>query len=137
MLKPNTYVPIGKKGIVFFDGVCHLCHFFVRWLVKIDKKQVLAYSSLQGEFIKKLPFSLDFKSVVYLNRAGIWFKSDAIIQIGRDLGGIHQLSVVAYVVPKVMRYWVYDLVASWRYTLFGKKASCEIPSVDKKITWLP
>ena len=38
--------------IVFFDGVCNLCQGSVRYLIKHDKKGVLKFASLQGNYAK-------------------------------------------------------------------------------------
>ena len=45
--------------IVFFDGVCNLCQGSVRYLIKHDKKGVLKFASLQGNYAK------DFVNEIY------------------------------------------------------------------------
>ncbi|SJM28140.1 Putative thiol-disulphide oxidoreductase DCC (Modular protein) (fragment) [Mesorhizobium delmotii] len=32
--------------------------------------------------------------------------------------------------PRPLRNWLYDRIAENRYALFGRKASCEIPSAE-------
>ena len=57
--------------VVYFDGVCNLCNFWVKWIRKIDRKSRFELRSLQSaegkEFIKKyqMESGLAPDSVVY------------------------------------------------------------------------
>ena len=42
------------KKIIFFDGYCGLCNFFVTTVIKLDKKRMFRYAPLQGELAKEL-----------------------------------------------------------------------------------
>ena len=46
--------------IVFFDGVCNLCQGSIRYLIKNDKKGVLKFASLQGDYAKDFIDQKDF-----------------------------------------------------------------------------
>jgi predicted DCC family thiol-disulfide oxidoreductase YuxK len=35
------------------------------------------------------------------------------------------------VIPRPIRDWLYDRVASNRYKLFGKKTECDLPSTEQ------
>ena len=43
-----------ERPIVFFDGVCNLCNGFVDILLRLDKKHVFRFASLQGQTAKTL-----------------------------------------------------------------------------------
>ena len=39
-----------KSNIIFFDGVCNLCNFWVKYVVRNDPDFVFYFSILQSEF---------------------------------------------------------------------------------------
>ena len=47
-LKPKAAAP-PRFALVFFDGVCNLCGFFVHFILKRDKKEIFRFAPLQGE----------------------------------------------------------------------------------------
>ena len=40
--------------VVFFDGICNLCQYSVRYLIQHDKNKTLKFASLQGKHAKKM-----------------------------------------------------------------------------------
>ena len=48
--------------VVFFDGVCTLCQRSVRYLLKHDKNKRLKFTSLQGQYAKKILHREDLNS---------------------------------------------------------------------------
>lgn len=63
---------------------------------------------------------------ILLFKAENWYvASDAVIQTALSLGGIYKLIVLAYVLPKWLRDWVYNFVAKNRYRWFGKNHRCD------------
>jgi predicted DCC family thiol-disulfide oxidoreductase YuxK len=124
--------------IVFFDGVCGLCHGFVDFLVRRDTARVLRYAPLQGttaaEFAR-LPRDLD--SVIVADGERVLVKSDAALTVLYRLGGFWRLSAVARVVPRVLRDAAYDLVARHRYRWFGTRDACRLPTPDAARWFLP
>ena len=59
-------------------------------------------------------------------------RSNAVIEIIRDLGGIYKTGILLYVVPQKIRDWCYDLVAKNRYSLFGKMDHCRTISLEER-----
>lgn len=76
-----------EKYIIFFDGDCLICNRFVQMLLKIDRKNKFHFSSLQSDFaldrLISLPKNTD--SIVYLSPRGLYIKSEAILDICKDL----------------------------------------------------
>lgn len=121
--------------IIYFDGVCGLCNGFIDFIIKVDKKKKFSFSPLQSEYAgKNLPEALtqDLKSVVYQNEDEIFLKSDAVIKIFLDLGGLWKLFGFARLLPIGFRNWLYDQVAANRYKIFGKKDTCRLPSAEER-----
>tara|TARA_B110000003_G_scaffold103872_1_gene106034 strand:+ start:738 stop:1121 length:384 start_codon:yes stop_codon:yes gene_type:complete len=117
--------------IVFFDGVCNLCQGSVRYLIKHDKKGVLKFASLQGNYAKDFVNETEIQSmqsVLFFDGKMLYKKSTAVLKLSRLLGGWHQLLLLGYILPRFVRDWLYNIVAKNRYRWFGKKDQCMLPS---------
>jgi predicted DCC family thiol-disulfide oxidoreductase YuxK len=116
-----------SKKIIIFDGICGLCNKSVDILIKLDRKQRFLYTSLQGEFIKTLNINPEIDSIIYYEDEELFYKSTAILKILRSLGGLWVFTDLFYIIPRVIRDFFYDLIAKYRYTIFGKMESCRMP----------
>ena len=119
--------------VVFFDGVCNLCQYSVCYLLKHDKKKVLKFASLQGQYAKKILNSEHLKnleSLLFYNKKTIYKKSDAVLELCKVLGGWHKLFLVGYSLPPFLRNGLYSFIAQNRYRWFGKQDHCMIPTKD-------
>lgn len=117
-----------KERIVIFDGVCGFCNRSIDILMKIDEKRELRYTPLQGEFAKGLAIEPDIDSIVFYEDGKLYYKSKAILKILRSLGGIWIIVNILYIIPRALRDFVYDLIAKYRYKIFGKMQSCRMPN---------
>ena len=125
--------------VVFFDGVCTLCQRSVRYLLKHDKKKVLKFASLQGEYAKKIlpPEDLNnLESLLFYNKKTIYKKSGAVLELCKVLGGGHKLLLVGYLLPKFLRDGLYSMIAKNRYRWFGQQEHCMVPTKDLKSRFL-
>lgn len=125
--------------IVLFDGVCNLCNGAVNVLLDLDKHKRLKFASLQSEYAKKLIQSnaLEEKirgidSILFWDGKEIHIKSNAIIEICGELGGLWKILKLSYIIPRPIRNILYDLIAKNRYRLFGKRESCRMPTPELK-----
>ena len=117
--------------IVFFDGVCNLCQGSVRYLVKHDKKEVLKFASLQGNYAKDFLNETEIQSmqsILLFDGKMLYKKSTAVLKLSSLLGGWHQLLLLGFILPRFFRDWLYNIVAKNRYRWFGKKTQCMLPS---------
>ena len=57
----------------------------------------------------------ELDSLVYVRNQQIKIRSDAILSILFDLGGIYRMSAIFYLTPKFFRDAIYDQIASRRY----------------------
>ena len=125
--------------VVFFDGVCNLCQYSVYHLLKHDKKKVLKFASLQGQYAKKILNSEHLKnleSLLFYNKKTIYKKSDAVLELCKVLGGWHKLFLVGYSLPPFLRNGLYSFIAQNRYRWFGKQDHCMIPTKDIQYRFL-
>lgn len=130
-------VPIESNPIVLYDGVCGLCNGLNQFLLKRDPKDRFRFASLQSNFSNVVlkrhgANSADLNTVyVVLNHdqpdERLLARSDAILYLAGQLGGIWRLGKVGRFVPRLLRDAMYKLVATNRYRLFGKHESCIMP----------
>jgi predicted DCC family thiol-disulfide oxidoreductase YuxK len=131
----------GKK-IILFDGVCNLCNGAVQWIIRRDREDVFRFASLQSEAGRELTRSrqIDTDKVdsIILIEPGVayYIKSDAALEIARDLKGYGFLPTLFGWIPKSLRDGIYDLVARNRYRMFGKKQECMVPTPDLRDKFL-
>ena len=122
--------------VVVFDGVCALCNKGLSVLIKIDKNQILRYTSLQGEYVKTLDIEKDIDSIVFYEEGKLYYKSTAILRILRSLGGVWVLINIFYIIPAFLRDNIYDTIAKHRYKIFGKMGSCRMPNKEEAILFI-
>ena len=119
-------------NIILFDGVCNLCSNSVSLLIKYDKNNIFRFAAMQtkaGENIMQDYHILnDRKSIILIKEGTVFYKSEAIIEIAKQITGWPSILKYGFLFPKFLRDGIYDLIAKNRYFLFGKKETCSIPS---------
>ena len=128
-----------EERIIFFDGVCNLCNGAVQFIIKRDPSAKFKFAPLQSTqadqlLSEKLTKSLD--SIVLYDGGKEYTKSTAALNIAKELSGPWRLFLVFKILPKKVRDWVYDLVASKRYKWFGKRDHCMLPTPELKKRFL-
>ena len=127
------------QRILFFDGVCNLCNVFVDFLIRRDRNLQLHFAPLQGPTAKaRLPAEMpqELASVVYWDGQSLLTKSDAILAATGHLPGPWNWLTGLKLVPRVLRDLVYDLIASNRYRVFGKRDLCRVPTPEERSRFL-
>ncbi len=128
--------------IVFYDGECGFCDTTVRQIMNIDSSKSLRYAPLQGETATAvLPTELrepsQLKTLVYPDGDGHrYLKSEAIIEILKQVGGLWGAFRVFRILPVGFRDWFYDKIAERRRSLIDK-ASCPLPTPEQQKQLLP
>lgn len=127
------------QQIIFFDGVCNLCNGFVDFLMSRDLDRHFHFSPLQGETAKRvLPADSRERlhSVVLSSQGQMFEKSDAVLMILPQLGGLWTAFRVFWIIPKFLRDMIYDLVAKNRYFIWGKRETCRLPTPEERKRFL-
>jgi predicted DCC family thiol-disulfide oxidoreductase YuxK len=130
------------KKIILFDGVCNLCNRAVQFVLKRDKKDIFRFAPLQSETGKRLvkERAIDttkIDSIILIEPDIAYYtKSDAALEIGKSFGGGWKMLRIFEWIPRVLRDWVYDLVARNRYAWFGKRDACMVPTPEDKARFL-
>jgi predicted DCC family thiol-disulfide oxidoreductase YuxK len=130
--------------ILFFDGSCVMCNHFARIILQLDKNDLFKFAPLGGDTFreivpshiqKELPDSL----VVFVDNGNILIRSDAVIFIGKNLGGIPRIfAVLLSLIPRFLRDGGYRAIAATRHKIFGKAPEqCSIMPVSYRRRILP
>lgn len=124
------------KYIVFFDGDCGVCNFWVQWILERDKKDYFMFASLQSDFGQKFLSERGLETKEF-NTMYLWkpkeyylIKSRTILQIANLLGGIYKLSAIGKLLPVFLSDKAYDVVSRNRMKLANQK--CFLPDQHQK-----
>ena len=83
-----------KSNIIFFDGVCNFCNFWVSFVIKNDPKGDFTFSSLQSDFamnfLKKNGIKSDFQTIIFFSEGKFLTQSDAVLSILNKNGGFNK-----------------------------------------------
>ena len=130
------------KKIIIFDGVCNLCDSTVQFIIKHDKKDVFRFVALQSDLGKKIikHIGIDISKtdsiILYIPGQAYYYKSEAAIEIAKELGAVFSLLNIFSILPKWLSNKMYDFVARNRYKWYGKKEECMIPTPEMKAKFL-
>jgi len=130
-----------RTPVLFFDGECGLCQFFVRLLLRYDRRGVLLFSPLQGPTAQAFLCShglntTDFDSLIFvldLARYDTVFfqRSAGVLAALNELGGWWRwLALMLSVVPLTWLDLGYRLIARLRYRIFGHYVPKPLPNPD-------
>jgi predicted DCC family thiol-disulfide oxidoreductase YuxK len=139
----NTPIKSESANIVFYDGVCGMCDRTVQFLLKHDTAQRLKFAPLQGETAKqRTDLPGDLKSIAFVTNHGtaqeqLYFRSEAVLQILKQLGGFWSVVSWLRIIPRPLRDAIYNAVAQRRYRWFGKFDVCRVPTPEMRARFLP
>ena len=126
-----------RQVIVIFDGVCNLCDGGVRFIARRDPQHYFRFVALQSEqgqaLLNQYQLShVALDSVIVIKLQHAYLRSDALIEIAKSMTGSARLLRYLRVLPKWLRDGWYNLVAKYRYQIFGKKSLCQLPTPDNQ-----
>ena len=138
MKPPNNIEP---HAILLFDGVCNLCNSAVQFVIRRDKKDQFRFAALQSlagqKFLEKYGISkIELNSFILIVDGKAYDRSSAALHVANKLGGLWKLIYGLIVVPKFIRDSIYNFIARKRYSWFGKKDECMIPTPQLRSKFL-
>ncbi len=124
-----------NRKIVIFDGVCNLCNVGVNFIIKRDPNGVFLFAPMQSDISLKLiekyhKSGFDFNTFLLIKNGVCYERTDAILEIVKDLTGYWSIFRIFRLVPKSIRDYFYNVIAKSRYKIFGKRDQCMVPTQD-------
>jgi predicted DCC family thiol-disulfide oxidoreductase YuxK len=130
-----------QDRVVLFDGVCRLCGFWARFLIRFDRRGVFKLATVQSEegqaILRWFGLPTDrYETLLLVEGPRVFTRSTAFVRMMARLPFPWFLASVAWLVPAWLRDWIYDRVARNRYSLFGRYDQCVMPAPDHKRRFL-
>lgn len=127
--------------VILFDGICKVCNFWSRFILRIDKQKRFKLCSVQSpqgqQILANYGFPLDkFETMLLVRHDSYLTHSDAILTILQNLQFPWNLLSVLRWVPVSLRNACYSKIARHRYRLFGKYERCKVPPEGYKERFL-
>ncbi|NQU63873.1 MAG: thiol-disulfide oxidoreductase DCC family protein [SAR324 cluster bacterium] len=127
--------------VIIFDGVCNLCEGLVIFIIKLDKGAKFKFVQAQSAAGKNLQVQLGIdvitsQTFVLVKNETALFKSEAALEIARNLDGAWKLLYLLKILPTFLSDRIYDYVAKNRFRWFGMKAACMMPTAALKDRFL-
>jgi predicted DCC family thiol-disulfide oxidoreductase YuxK len=120
--------------VIVIDGVCVLCSAAARFVIARDPDASFRFVTVQEPYGLALAQRLGIDTAFPETNAAIlggraYFKSDAAIEVLSHLPRWRWARGLR-IVPRAVRNAIYDLVARNRYRLFGRTATCLVPTPE-------
>lgn len=127
--------------VILFDGICNLCNSSVLFVIRQDTHQKFKFASLQSAYGQQQMQSFhlppgELSTVLLIKHGKLYQKSNAALEIARNLSGLWPLIYIFKVIPPFIRDGVYDWIARNRYRWFGKKNECMIATPELKARFI-
>lgn len=118
-------------SIVFYDGHCSFCHFWVRYIIRADRQKRIQFAPLHGKtaapFLSERNLNANDSIIFWHPGVAYYTESGAVFEIARTLGGFHHLLRIFSILPRPLTDAVYTLIARARYRLSKRYATCPVP----------
>lgn len=129
------------KNVIIFDGVCHLCSWVVRFVIRRDYKNKYLFAPIQSKIGEQLLLTQGFQpeniqTILLIKDGKPYTKSDAVFEIISDFRRGWKILLVLRFLPGGFRDFLYSVIARNRYKWFGKYDQCMIPSPEIKAKFL-
>jgi len=115
--------------ILVYDGPCTLCNRIVQWVFEKDISERILFTSLQSNWAQaNVPTSLSIiDSVLFFDGVDWHVKSDAVLYLLHELPRPWYSLFELKIIPRALRDVAYNLIAKFRYRLFGKGHCALLP----------
>ncbi len=120
------------EPVILFDGVCNLCSGAVQFIIRRDPRARYRFASLQSgaaqALLNEFNITEDLKTFILIEHNKVYKRSTAALRVARHLTGAWPLLYGFIIVPPFIRDGVYNVIGRYRYSWFGKKDQCMMPT---------
>jgi len=129
--KGDATIPEGKI-LVQFDGMCILCSRTIKFILKTDKKNTFVFQAIQDS-----QHVQNSDTVLLTDHTGLKYEYfDAVLKIGSELGGVYKSVAIFRLLPKNWRKSIYLWVARNRFSWFGSRKTCYLPTETERARFI-
>ncbi|TCL69593.1 DCC1-like thiol-disulfide oxidoreductase family protein [Rhizobium sp. BK251] len=134
--KDKSVPPFSAAGVfTVMDARCSLCARGAAWIARNDKaeefKIVPLQSDLGGALMRHYGLDpSDPASWLYVEDGQAYSSLDAVIRVGKRLGGIWKILSLLRVLPAAFQDGLYRFVAVNRIRFFGTSDLCQLPDPE-------
>ena len=130
-------VTMELEDLIIFDGICNFCSGAVRFIVNRDTKSRFRFMPMQTDLGQEILTQHNYdpedtQTFLLLTAGCVLDKTDAAFEILKAFSWQWQPLRLLGVLPKSLRDWFYDQLATNRYRWFGKKEACMVPDDELK-----
>jgi predicted DCC family thiol-disulfide oxidoreductase YuxK len=132
----------GGQHLLLYDGVCGLCDHLVQFVLAHDPRGVFDFAPLQSGTGRAAvareggdPDALTSFYVVRDYRTAnprSLVKGRAALFVGGALGWPWRAVGIFGLLPTALLNWGYDIVARYRYRVFGRFEQCALPRPEQR-----
>ena len=125
--------PDAPDGLMVFDGACNLCSGAVQLVIRMDRQGLVRFSAVQSQYGRALCEQHgvnpdDPSTFLFFDRGRPCQASDAMAALLARMPRPWRWLRFLAVVPRPWRDAAYRFAARNRYRLFGRRASCMVPT---------
>jgi predicted DCC family thiol-disulfide oxidoreductase YuxK len=144
MTNSAAQAPAAGEGqhLLLYDGVCGLCDRLVQFVLTHDARGAFHFAPLQSDtgraIVEKAGANPDDLTTFYAvrdygtPRARTLVKGRAAVFVARELGWPWKGAAMLGLLPTLVLDWGYDIVARYRYRIFGRFEQCAIPRPEQR-----
>jgi len=136
----------GAAHLVLYDGVCGLCNRLLQFLLEHDRRDVFVFASIQSDVGRSIvqrfggdPGELTSFYVITNYRAPharLLSRSRAALFVAGQIGWPWKAASLLRCLPAPLLNPVYDLIARYRYRVFGRFDHCLMPRPEYRRRFL-
>ncbi|CAI0379637.1 unnamed protein product [Linum tenue] len=138
-VRPVTFPVLLEPRVVVYDGVCHLCHRGVKWVIQVDKQAKIKFCCVQSQaaepYLRLCGLEREdvLRRFLFVEGPGLYHQgSTAALKVLSHLPLPYSALSSLLIVPAPLLDAVYDHVAKRRYDWFGKADNCLVLN-DKEL----
>ena len=126
---------------MLFDGVCNFCNASINFVIGRDSSGYFKFAPLQSGIGEELAAKhgidrVETDSVILVEDGNVLTHSDAALGIARHMNGIWSWAYALRVIPRPVRDLAYKFIARNRYSLFGRRDACMMPTPEIRARFL-
>ncbi|KAL6861317.1 hypothetical protein ACP4OV_017017 [Aristida adscensionis] len=128
-----------QPRVLIYDGVCHLCHRGVKWVIRADKHAKIRFCCVQSKaaepYLRLVGMDREdvLRRVLFVEGPEAYYEgSSAALKVASYLPLPYSILSSLLIIPAPLRDTVYDYIAKNRYDWFGKDDEC-IVTKEKEI----